>query len=333
MKSSLQLNPSSVSAVRVLLKKYGYDSLSYFSLQDNRKYFFSSSGRSFLSYKIWKNVALISADPIGPIEETEKLLKEFIYFTKGAKLKTCFIGLAARNRMIVKKLQFKTVKVGEEAIMQLSYFNKQYLRKKVRRAEKYVQRLGITCLIFSRAQIPQQYLKQIEEISAEWLQQKGNKERGFSMSLGRIPSTLDADCEFILAIQENTVLGYLSMVPIYGRNSWSLDAMRKRKNTPNGLMEFLILQALDYYKQKKSEIVSLNFATFMNSQKEYGKIKRAFLSCFFTPLSAWYKCRSLYAFNNKFLPQWQSRYIAVEGLRFIPLFIVAIAIAELGNLS
>ncbi len=329
----LQTSPHTLSAVRILLKKYGYDSLSYFSLQDNRKYFFSSTGRSFLSYRIWKNVALVSADPIGPIEETEKLLKEFIYFTKGANLKTCFIGLHANNRLILKKLHYKTVKVGEEAIMHLSQFNKQYLKKKVRRAEKYVQKLGITCQIFSRANIPQNYLSQIEEISCEWLQQKGNRERGFSMSLGRIPALYDSDCEFILAIQDSTILGYLSMVPIYGRNSWSLDAMRKRKNTPNGLMEFLILQALDYYKQKKSEIVSLNFATFMNSQKEYGKIKRTMLSCFFTPLAYMYKCSSLYSFNNKFLPQWQSRYIAVEGLRFIPLFLFAIATAELGNLS
>lgn len=333
MTSIVQKEKQDTSAVRVLLKKYGYDSLSYFSLQDNRKYFFSSSGRSFLSYKVWKNVALVSADPIGPKEEIHKILKEFMYFTKGANLKSCFIGLQAENRALLKNFRFKTVKVGEEAIMQLSEFNKQYLKKKVRRAERYVQRLGIECQIYTRANIPPIFLSQIEKISQEWLQQKGKKEHGFSMSLGRIPTMRDQDCEFILAVQNQNVLGYLSMVPIYGRNSWSLDAMRRRTYAPNGLMEFLIIQALDYYKHKRAEIVSLNFATFMNSQKEYGKMKRMLLACIYAPLATVYKCRSLYAFNNKFLPQWQSRYIAVERMRYIPLFIVALAVAELIGLS
>ena len=41
------------------------------------------------------------------------------------------------------------------------------------------------------------------------------------------------------------------------------------------------------------------------------------------------KTNNLYNFNNKFLPNWQERYLVFEKKRFLPNYIFAIAKAEL----
>src|SRR5258708_11296639 len=133
-----------VNAARLLLEHYGYDTLSYFSLHDKKKYFFSSTGTSFLSYIIKKNVVLVSGDPIGPNEEIPMLLKEFQFFVKGAGMTTCFVGIHENSLPFLKNIHHNTLHVGDEAIVSLSTYNKQCLKKKVRRAEKHIVSLGIT---------------------------------------------------------------------------------------------------------------------------------------------------------------------------------------------
>ena len=321
---------ANVNAARLLLEYYGYDSLSYFALNPKKKYFFSSSGRSFLSYTTLAGVALVSGDPIGLAEDVRALYEEFSFFTKGSKLSTCFIGIHEKSLPLLHSFHHKTIHAGDEAIVSLDEYNKNSLKKKVRRAESHISSLGIVCKIYSRKDLPLHYLEQIYAISQEWLQQKGGKEQGFSMTLGRIPDLVDKDCEFILAIKEDTILGYITFVPSYASKSRSLDLSRRRHNTPNGLTEFLLIKAFDYYKEKDIRQVSLNFATFYkhNYQHKYSLFKLLNLIAH-KSLSKIYKTNNLYSFNEKFLPKWQSRYVAFEKTRFIPYYLFAIAKTEL----
>ena len=48
-----------------IVAQAGCDSLSFFALRDDKSYFFSPSGRSFLAYRVLHGVALVSGDPIG----------------------------------------------------------------------------------------------------------------------------------------------------------------------------------------------------------------------------------------------------------------------------
>lgn len=317
------------NAARLLLEFYGHDSLSYFALHEKKKYFFSSTGSSFLSYTVWHKIALVSGDPIGPKSDIPNLVKEFSYFTKGAKLTTCFIGIHANSLEYIKTLNFKILHAGEEAVLDLQSFNKQSLAKKVRRAERHIQHAGIVCKIFSRKELPELYLKQIEEISTEWLSKKGGKERGFSMTLGRIPDAPDENCEFVLAVEHEKVLGYLTFVPAFASHTLSLDASRRLQDSPNGLNEFLLLQAFEHYKKEGIKKISLNFATFNQGSKQTKqKLQKHIQKLLYKSLSTWYGTNKLYKFNAKFMPQWESRYIAFEKRRYIPYYLLGIMRTE-----
>src|SRR5262249_58373179 len=91
---------------------------------------------------------------------------------------------------------------------------------------------------------------ELEAVSASW--RRGQPERGFSMAIDdlHIPGT-------VLAIAEDAearVGGFLHLAPSpragdvggqasggLGGGGWSLSAMRRRPDAPNGLTEFLVV--------------------------------------------------------------------------------------------
>ena len=56
--------------------------------------------------------------------------------------------------------------------------------------------------------------------------------------------------------------GFLHFVPAYGRPAMSLSAMRRDRDTPNGLTEFLVVRAIEQLGERGIDELSLNFAAF-----------------------------------------------------------------------
>ena len=55
---------------------------------------------------------------------------------------------------------------------------------------------------------------------------------------------------------------FIHFVPSYGRPAMSLSFMRRDRDTPNGLMEFLVVRAIELLRERGVEELSLNFAAF-----------------------------------------------------------------------
>src|SRR5438309_10704958 len=60
-----------------LVRQHGHDSLAFFALRRDKSYFFSTSGRSFLAYRVVNGCALVTGDPIGVLGEFGELLTSF----------------------------------------------------------------------------------------------------------------------------------------------------------------------------------------------------------------------------------------------------------------
>ena len=320
---------SELERVRLLVQRYGDDTLSYFALQDGRSYFFDASGEAFLSYRLSGTVALVGGDPIGPPDRFPQLIQAFLEFAEATGVEPCFLGVSGSHVHLYRALGLGTLKIGEEALIELPAFDAAALKRKVRRAVRHIAELGIVAVTYRREEIPEDLLPQMEAISHQWVKAKGGAEQGFSMTLGRLPRHTDADCEVTLAMQGDRVLGYLCMVPVYQGGGWSLDAMRRRLDSPNGLMEFLVVKAAETYRDRGQRILSLNFATLANSQNDMDSAlldgTRRFL---FEHLSSFYQLKSLCEFNGKFQPCWRSRYLVYRDALKIPHLAVRIIQCE-----
>lgn len=326
---AVESTPDEREQVREILQRHGSDALSYFALQDGRSYFFDPTGEAVVSYRLYGTVALVGGDPLGPAYRIPALLTSFLDFTEANGIDVCLLGASPRFLPLFAALGLKTLKIGEEAVIDLPSFEASTLKRKVRRAARHVSECGISVATYPAHLVPPDLRRQMEEINRTWIEDKGGAYRGFSMTLGRLPGPEDADCEVVVAWEGGRLWGYLCLVPIFGTGGWSLDAMRRRADAPNGLTEFLVINAAELYRARGCSALSLNFATLCNTGDDIDsrmvERTRRFL---YEHLSSFYQLKSLYQFNSKFNPRWNSRYMAYRDVLKFPKLAVAIVQSE-----
>jgi len=142
-------------------------------------------------------------------------------------------------------------------------------------------------------------------------------ERGFTMALGEPHQVDDPDCLTVIARDgEGGVQGYLHLVPCYGTApGMSLDQMRRRPGTPNGLTEWMIARTTEELARRGKARFSLNFAFLgglFRGQSALSPTQR-FEVAVARRLNPYFQIESLHRFNAKFFPEWHPRYIYYEA--------------------
>lgn len=313
-----------------IIKKYGSDTLSYFALRDSCHYFFDETKAAFLSYKVWGNVALVGADPVGPGALVSPLIERFLRHCDSNRLTPCFLGISGDHLAVYQSHRLPILKIGEECLLKLQAFDVNTLKRKVRRAERHCLHLGFTSSMFTGTQFPESLRQQAITVSDEWIRARGGIERGFSMTLGRFPNREEGDIRIILALDGSRVIGLLTLMPVYGAGGWSLDMMRRTDDAPNGLTEFMIIQGAKMLRDEGFKYMSLNFAALSDTEISMSEPRamRLLRGLVFNNFSWAFQMKTLYDFNAKFNPTWKSRYVAFRDLKYVGTMLAAIIQSE-----
>jgi lysyl-tRNA synthetase class 2 len=310
--------------VRALVSRHGDDSLAFFSLRLDKTYFFSPTRRSFLAYRVVGGAALVSGGPIGAESEFAELLAEFrrICHARGWRL-----GLVSVRREllpVVRGLGLRVIKLGDEAVVRPASFSLDGRPiRKVRQSVARLERAGFTFSVSGAADIEPPLRKELERVSDVW--RGWNVERGFSMAMDdlfREPETL-----FAVARHGDRVGGFLHLVP--SGCGYSLGAMRRDPETPNGLMEYLIVQLLLWARERGADEISLNFCVFADLLAEdQGSGLRTAARAALRAGDRVFQLERLLVFSRKFDPEWRPRYVCVERLADLPVVGLAYLQAE-----
>jgi lysylphosphatidylglycerol synthetase-like protein (DUF2156 family) len=311
-----------------LVQEHGRDSLAYFALRRDKSYFFSPSGRSFLAYRVINGTALIAGDPIGDAEERAELIAEFQRVATLKGWRVAVAGVSSDALADYVELGFKSLYLGDEAVVKPTEFSLD--GRPIRKVRQSVTRLvkgGYTVRMLSVADADERLRAEIRAVSEEW---RGNwPERGFTMAMDalfRYPDTVLA----VAVDPEGRVGGFLQLVPSPASDGYSLASMRRRRNTPNGLMEFLIVESLSWARDHAVHEVSLNFAVFADFLRadvsapawrrtvRWGLLKADRL----------FQLERLHSFNRKFFPHWRRRYFCFQRWSDFPLAGLAYLQAE-----
>ena len=139
------------------------------------------------------------------------------------------------------------------------------------------------------------------------------------MAMDSIRGDCDTDTLFVLARDaDGLVRGVLHFVPCYGRAAVSLSFMRRDPETPNGLTEFLVAQAVELLRERGVQELSLNFATAARFMQNPRNLAEKLAGRAVSKLNKYFQIESLYRFNAKFFPRWESRYAVYDGLLGLP---------------
>lgn len=305
------------------LKKYGSDTLSYFSTNYKKSIFSVAEIDGFISYTISNNIVMASSDPVCDDKDTKDMVKKFKKYWNDRALSSAFVSIQNENLEIYKSLDYKVLKIGEEAIVDVQKFDLEndYPGKsgwKFRRAVRKVAQDGILFKVSKIDQLDASIYSQMIELNKSWLETfGGGRERGFSMTLSRVPNNFDKDCLFAYAYTTDSsaakLIGYMVFVPIYKSRGYSLDEMRRTQDAPNGLNEFIIVNTINYLKNENINLLSLNFAPLLDTNQDTQGILKQIQTLLTKYASGVLYIDSLYKFNDKFNPKWSSRYLVYEN--------------------
>lgn len=296
-----------------LVRQHGHDTLSFFKLRPDKLYFFNEDRTAFVGYRVEAGTLLLSGDPVGPREVFHDLLLEVRQFARARGLRLAALGASTRLLPIYEELGLRSLYIGDEAIVELAKFSLEGRPiRKVRQSVSRLAKAGYTAELCTLAEIDSETLEQMRKVLKEG--RIGKAERGFSMCMDAVDCTNQQDTVLVLARGgDGELRGVLHFVPCYGRKAMSLSIMRRDPATPNGLMEFLVVAAIEGLRERGIEELSLNFAALTKCIREPEGPFQYVLGRSARALDRHLQVESLYRFNVKFQPRWDPRYLVYEG--------------------
>ena len=305
-------------AVRRLVRRHGSDTLAYFKLRRDQHYLFSPDRRAFLGYRVETGVLLVSGDPVGPDNAIPDLLRELSLFAETRGLRIAALGVGERLLPLWKQLGLRSLYLGDEGVVDTRVFSLEGRAiRKVRQSVSRLEKNGYTAELQDLAQLDEQQLAELERVSRNW--RAGKAERGFTMSLDTLRQEDHGDSLVVVGRDPSgSIRGFLHFAPSYGRLAVSLSLMRREKDTPNGLMEFLVVRAIEQLRERGIEEASLNFSVFARLIHEPRGRVELMVGRILLVADAFFQIERLYRFNAKFFPRWEARYLVYERRLGLP---------------
>jgi lysylphosphatidylglycerol synthetase-like protein (DUF2156 family) len=302
-----------------LVHEYGWDTLAYFSLRDDKSLFFSSDGRAFIAYAYLQGHALASGDPIGAPESIPLVIDEFRDFCAARGWRAAFLAVREADVPLYEERGMKGIYLGDEAIIRCDRFSLSTPgMKKVRQAVNRVARDHEFALM-RESDAPPALVAELNAISERW--RGKDPERGFTMALSQDVTGENPEMLLAVARHKGSTAGFLRLVPCVGDDpGYSLDLMRREPEAANGLTEFLIARTAEELGKLRVARLSMNFAAWgrlFDAEASLGPRDRA-MKWFVSKLNPFFQVKSLYDFNEKFQPEWLPRSMVYEEAADLP---------------
>ena len=320
---------SDLERARAVVSRHGSGTLDYFALRPDKQFFFW--GETVVAYAIYGSVCLVSPDPIGPVAERADAWRAFRRFVDEHGWALGGLGAGEDWLPIYRSTGMHDLYVGDEAIVRVSRFSLEGGRfKGLRQAVNRIAKYGYTITFHDPAGLDDALRCALEDVMTK--SRRGDVERGFSMTLGRVFDSADAG--LLLAVVHDPAgvpVAFCQYVPAPGIGGYSLDLMRRDDGDhPNGLIDFAVVETIRELQRRGLEGLGLNFATMRAvlageagegvTQRVQGWVLRR--------MGDSMQIESLWRFNAKFDPDWQPRYAIYDAPENMLAVAIAVARAE-----
>jgi lysylphosphatidylglycerol synthetase-like protein (DUF2156 family) len=259
--------------------------------------------------------------------------------------------------------------MGEEAIINPQSFTLHGAAlANVRTSSRRAEREGVSIQWYEGVP-PTEVMYQLEHLSNAWLEHKGGKyAKETSFSVGRFdeltniaeradtiatlstPSTASqkTGLRYLTAVAMTSggkACAFMTFTPVYGCLNdeaagnqpevqgwgWTLDIMRRTSTTPPGVIELLLLHAIDRFRLCGATVLSLGLVAWSDTCQEMTPVQRKLASFVTDRLHLLETHNTLFKFKQKFNPSWESRYIVTRTTFSLPF--VALGVLRVRNYS
>lgn len=221
----------------------GGESMSFMTTWEGNEYWLSPSKRSAVAYRVLNHIALTTTGPFGDPDEWMSDMDEFARYCSDHSWSPVFYAIHEEAKDHLQQLGWHSIVVGDEMLIDPQSWKTTGKKwQDIRTAINKAKREGIVDEMSTYDEAPHEVQVQIEEISEQWSEGKALPEMKFT--LGGVEELKDPRVQVLYAIDSDGIVqAVTSWLPTFNNGrviGWTLDFMRYRSGSYNGIMEFLI---------------------------------------------------------------------------------------------
>jgi phosphatidylglycerol lysyltransferase len=313
-----------------IVEAHGRSPLARLALLDDKSYFFSPGG-SIIAFVSKSRIALTLGDPIGSQEDSAACISAFKTLCAANDWEAVFYQVRPDYLEIYQSAGFKSLCIGQEAVVDLPAFTiaggeNKSIRTPVNRLTKMNYHADVIA-----PPLTHELMTELRVVSDEWLTNMNGTEMHFSVGWFDNDYIQDG-AVIVIRDPQGQVNAFANIVPEYQRHEVSIDLMRHRRETENGLMDFLFVSLLQWAKDTGYHSFSLGLSALsgLGEHSDDPAIERA-LHYIYEQVNQFYNFKGLHAFKAKYHPNWEPRYLIYPNAASLPAIALAMAQAETGR--
>ncbi len=293
---------------KTLLTKNGNSGLDYFKAYPDKLIFRAKGEEAFISYRITGNFAVALECPVGPKDSLRACVKSFDKYCFESGLKSIYYRVPEEHLELFgnKKRLF----LGQEGVMDLTQFSLEGgARKSIRNALKKISEKGFHAKTYL-SPIGDDLLHKIKAVSDQWLIDTERSEIVFSQGMF-LWDELKNQTIITVEDQEGDVVAFLNLIPDYAPGEGTYDLIRKTKDAPNGVIDFLTVEMFNHLKNEGYTTCNLGFAPLSGIADPRNFPERS-MKFAYEKIRAFSHYKGLRDFKEKFSPVWYNKYLVYD---------------------
>jgi lysyl-tRNA synthetase class 2 len=303
-----------------IVAAHGRDSVAPFALRADKSFFFSHGG--LLAYRVLRETAIVTGDPVAPAGAAADVLRDFAAFASGHGWSVVLLGARDELAATYVALGMRAMQIGVEAVVDPRRFAlEQPAAKVVRKAVRRVARAGWSIEVVPARHLTLALVDELLAVERVWRQRSRGALHGFAWSGDRLwGAPEDAGDVYVVARSpQGEVRAFQRYVPY--RGGLSLDAMRRLDDRPNGISDALVAAAIQCAQDLGCAEVSLNFASFAHIMAAESVARRShrLARAALRRLHGRFQLERLARFAGKFGPEWRPRHLVYTSRTILPL--------------
>ena len=310
---SVATDANSLSDARDVIERHGADTLSFFKLRGDIERLFSADRRAMLGYAVVGGVLLVAGDAVGPADSVGALVGEAFRLASERGLRLGVLGASEDGRAPFEAAGLRRTYIGDEAIVHTRDFSLRGGRmRRLRKPMARLRRLGFTVDWRRLGELDEGGVAELEDVAARG--RRGRRELSFAWAMDGLRGAHQEHSVVAVARDESgAARAFLHLVPADDGRALSVSLMRRDPDAPGGVMDFLVVSAIERARDEGVEVVSLNFAAFSRWLREPAGARERIGGRLVRLASRAIQMESLYRYNAKFRPTWEPRYLLHEG--------------------
>jgi glycosyltransferase 2 family protein len=280
------------------------------ALLGDKKFLFSESGKSFITYGVKGRVWLALGGPIGQAGEAFDLVQAFQDKARKARAQISFYGVGPAFEAIASAFNFKCLKTGERAILNLETFSLEGKTRQVSRTHRNRHiKQGFRFSVEGPGAV-RANLARLRTISDEWLKYQTGGEKAFGLGnfdvhyIDRLPVALVRD-------KDERIVAFATLWPTADKSRIGVDLMRYGDDGPNGVMDYLFAEMFLWAKGEGYKVFDLNTSPASGVKPNWqAPVLTSMAALCYKYGENIYNFQGVRRFKSKFNPDWENVYLA-----------------------